>query len=150
MSSPPLKQYGEARVAAGERLLVIDLAACSGMDSTFMGTLAGLANKIVKANGGQLHVASPGDRNRHSLEDLGLAELLEIDPPGAPWATCIEQARAALAPLGQPPALTERQRAEQVLEAHRTLSDANEPNARKFAGVLQVLEAELVPKPGNA
>jgi hypothetical protein len=52
--------------------------------------------------------------------------------------------------VGEEAALTDRQRAEQVLEAHRVLSATHEPNARKFAGVVQVLEAELMPKPGNA
>lgn len=150
LSAPKLKEYGESRVAAGERLLVVDLAACTGMDSTFMGTLAGLAIRLAKAGGGALHVAEPGERNRNSLEDLGLGALLEIDPAAAAWRGQVGEARAGLVPVAEATQWDERRRAEQVLEAHRVLSAAHEPNARKFAGVVQVLEAELISKPGNA
>jgi anti-anti-sigma regulatory factor len=150
VASPRMKQYCETRIADGETLLVIDLAACSGMDSTFMGTLAGLAVRLAKGRAGAIHVAEPGERNRASLEDLGLGALLQIDPAAAPWRDRLEEARGGLHPVGDAAALSDRQRAEQVLEAHRVLSATHEPNARKFAGVVQVLEAELAPKPGNA
>ena len=150
LNAPRLKRYGEERAEAGERLVVVDLGGCTGMDSTFMGTLAGLALRLRKAGGGALHVAAPGERNRASLEDLGLGELLAVDPPEAWWRGRMEEARAGLVPLGEPQVLTDRQRAEQVLEAHRVLSANHEPNARKFAGVMQVFEQELATKPGHA
>ena len=150
MNAPRLKQYGEERVRAGERLVVMDLGGCGGMDSTFMGTLAGLATCLSKAGGGALHVAAPGERNRVSLEELGLGAMLAVDPPDAPWRGRMEEARAGLVALGEAPPMTDRQRAEQVLEAHRVLSAAHGPNVRKFAGVVKVLEQELAVKPGGA
>ena len=57
---------------------------------------------------------------------------------------------AGLVALGEAPPMTDRQRAEQVLEAHRVLSAAHGPNVRKFAGVVKVLEQELAVKPGGA
>ncbi len=143
LNAPRLKQYGEERLGAGERLMVVDLGGCAGMDSTFMGTLAGLGLRLTRMAGGALHVAAAGERNRASLEDLGLDAVLLVDPPDAPWRARMEEARAGLVPLGEPQVLTDRQRAEQVLEAHRVLSATHEPNARKFAGVVQVLEQEV-------
>ena len=48
---------------------VIDLEACEGMDSTFMGFLAGL-NARMRRRGGWVHIARPGPRNLRSLERI--------------------------------------------------------------------------------
>ena len=40
-NSPTVKSLGDDYIASGGRLIVIDLETCSGIDSTFMGTLAG-------------------------------------------------------------------------------------------------------------
>lgn len=142
--SPVMKECAESRIAAGERCLVIDLEACSGMDSTFMGQLASFSARLSKLGAaGGVQVAGAGDRNRNSLEDLGLDCLLEIDPPAAPWRGHAAEVRAALEPyqLGRPPGTLER--AKQVLEAHKVLSAASAENARKFAGVVGILEKEV-------
>src|SRR5215213_650813 len=81
LNSPVMKEFGDNRIAAGERCLVVDLGACTGMDSTFMGTLAGMAARLSARDKGVLQVADPGSRNRRSLEDLGLDFILDIDPP---------------------------------------------------------------------
>ncbi len=148
MNSPVLKAFGDQRIAAGERLLVVDLAGCSGMDSTFMGGLAGLATRLSALDdGGSLHIAEPGERNRRSLEDLGLDFLMEIDPPAALWRGRVDAVRtslgppqAAAGPLGQ------TQRTRHVLEAHQALSGLNEKNSREFEGVVSMLEDELEAK----
>ena len=143
LNSPALKRFGEARLAAGESLLVVDLGDCSGMDSTFMGTLAGLAGRFSRKPGGALHIADADNRNRASLEDLGLDCLMEINPPAAPWRGRMDEIRAVLAvDEGKEVVSSGLARAEHVLEAHRTLSAANEDNARKFAGVVDLLSQE--------
>jgi anti-sigma B factor antagonist len=148
MNSPVLKSFGDQRIGNGERLLVVDLGACTGMDSTFMGTLAGLATRLTALDGGgTLHIAEPGERNRRSLEDLGLDFLMEIDPPTAAWRGRVDEIRAH---LGSSPSvagvLGQIQRARHVLEAHQTLSDVNEKNAREFGGVVTMLEDDLAEK----
>ncbi|MFT4175178.1 MAG: STAS domain-containing protein [Luteolibacter sp.] len=146
MNSPTLKEFGEERIASGESCLVVDLAACTGMDSTFMGTLAGLAARLATAEDGVLQVAQPGERNRRSLEDLGLDFLMKIDPVKAEWQDEIEEIRASLKPPRAVAKPGDLQRAALVLEAHQVLSNANEGNARKFSGVVSLLEAELAEK----
>lgn len=143
LNSPAVKAFGDERIAAGESLLVVDLAACTGMDSTFMGTLAGMAARLSAIDGGVLQIADPGERNRRSLEDLGLDFLMQINPPAAVWRGRADAVRGelespqSLAPLGQV------QRARHVFDAHRTLSGVNERNAREFADVLDTLENQL-------
>lgn len=142
-NSPALKAFGDARIAAGENRMVVDLEACTGMDSTFMGTLAGLAARLSAIEGGGLMIAEPGGRNRRSLEDLGLDFLMEIDPPAAAWRGRVDAIRSALqAPLPAD-ALGRSQRGRHVLEAHENLSHINDRNARTFAGVVTLLENDL-------
>jgi len=146
MNSPAIKAYGDSRIAAGEIRLVVDLAECTGMDSTFMGTLAGLATRLSTLDGGELHIAEPGERNRRSLEDLGLDFLMEIDPVEAPWRGRVDEIRNELQAPHIPGTFGRTQRARHVLEAHQALSELNDENARDFAAVVSQLEEELTEK----
>lgn len=143
VNSSDVKAFGDDRIAAGERRLVVDLGNCSGMDSTFMGTLAGLAARISAKSGGVMQVADAGERNRQSLEDLGLDFMMEIDPPAADWRGQMVDIRCALKPLGKQGALPSLDRARHVLEAHKILSDVNEENAREFETVVKTLEEQI-------
>jgi anti-anti-sigma regulatory factor len=146
MNSPAVKAFGDGRIAAGETCVVVDLAACTGMDSTFMGTLAGMAARFSALEGGSLQIAEPGERNRRSLEDLGLDFLMEIDPPAAVWRGRMDAIRGELHAPQAPGSQSRIQRARHVLEAHQTLSDMNDSNARNFAGVVTLLGKELSEK----
>ena len=141
-----MKAFGDERIAAGENCLVVDLGGCTGMDSTFMGTLAGMAARLSTHDGGVLQIADSGSRNRRSLEDLGLDFLLEIDPPAAIWRGNVDAIRGDLKATQQPAVTGQIQRTQHVLEAHQTLSAANDINAREFSNVVKLLENELAEK----
>ncbi len=146
LNSPVMKQFGDDRIVAGETRLVIDLGACTGMDSTFMGTLAGMAARIA-GNDGTLEIADIDARGRQSLEDLGLDAMMEICPPVAPWAGRLGEIRSKLTPPNASAALPDiKERAQHVLQAHETLADTNPENSRKFAGVISVLRDNLADK----
>ena len=70
-NSPTVKSLGDEYIASGGRLIVIDLETCSGIDSTFMGTLAGLARRLMPIDGA-VQIASPSERCLCALESLGL------------------------------------------------------------------------------
>lgn len=135
-SSPPLKGFVERRIESGETRFVIDLGDCPAMDSTFMGTLAGLAMRLAKSSGGRLQLNGVCDRNRQSLEDLGLDALIDIDPADTEWRAHVDDVRGSLEPVQDE---TEASDAAHVLEAHRQLCEASEENVKKFATVLDVL-----------
>ena len=141
-----MKTFGDERIAAGEHCLVVDLGACTGMDSTFMGTLAGMATRLSSQDGGVLQIADSGPRNRRSLEDLGLDFLMEIDPQETAWLGQIEKVRTHLKPPQKVAAAGQIQRAMHVLEAHQLLAETNENNARVFSDVVSMLEDELAAK----
>ncbi len=141
-----MKAFGDQRIAAGEKILVVDLEACTGMDSTFMGTLAGMAARLAAQEGGALQIVDPGSRNHRSLEDLGLDFLMQIDPPEASWRGHLDQVRKALVPPEATPSPTSLQRTKLVLEAHQELAGQNEKNAETFSNVVTMLEKELAEK----
>jgi anti-anti-sigma regulatory factor len=148
LNSPMIKSIGEQRIAAGERRIVVDLGACSGMDSTFMGTLAGIASKLPATDQGMaLQIAEADERNRRSLEDLGLDFLMEIDPPSADWKHRLAAIRAELKTPPETGLPDRNERAKHMLDAHQQLGHIDEGNARRFKEVTQVLERRLSPPP---
>ena len=141
-----MKAFGDQRISAGEKILVMDLESCSGMDSTFMGTLAGMSARLTTRGEGTLQVAEPGSRNLRSLEDLGLDNLMEINPPNAPWRGGLEEIRGRLRAPGAVAPMDMLQRKRHVLESHETLSDLSGKNAREFSNVADHLRKEISEK----
>jgi anti-sigma B factor antagonist len=142
--SSHVKECAEESLKFGENRIVIDLECCSGMDSTFMGMLAGLAIKLENKEGGRrLEIAASGDKNRASLEDLGLDALLDIDLSESIWRTEINSQRLTLSVWESGQSKTGKSCAVHVLESHKILSTSCDANAQKFEGVIQTLEKEL-------
>ncbi len=146
INSPVLKSLAEKYIEGGGDTIVVDLEVCPGVDSTFMGTLAGLARQLM-ARGGSVQVASPTERTRSSMESLGLDMLVEIDPPAAPWRADMEKRRFLLEG-GEGGAaqrdMSERERTLHVLEAHNVLRSMNTKNDETFGYVCETLEEDLL------
>ena len=139
-NSPRMKQWSESHIEAGGDCVVIDLENCTGMDSTFMGTMAGIAMKLAKIPNGSLQVVGANQKNKSSLEDLGLCMLLDIDPQNTEWQPNIDSIRSSLTTSSDSP---KDDAFKHVLDAHKLLCEADENNDEKFSTVLDVLEAEL-------
>ena len=143
LNSPAVKHFGDERVGAGEKRVVIDLGDCTGMDSTFMGTLAGIAARL-NASGGNLEIADISERGRQSLEDLGLDCMMAILPANAPWSGRLQEIRSQLAPpRAASPLPGLKDRAKHVLDAHDSLAGADPRNSGRFAGVISILREDL-------
>ena len=147
VNSPALKAISEKYMARNGRLIVVDLEICPGVDSTFMGTMAGLARKM-RGQGGYLQVATPTQRTRASMESLGLDMLLDIDPADAGWQANIAERRAQLTQGSSKEAtagnMNELDRTRHVLEAHNTLRSMNHKNNETFGYVCETLEEDLM------
>ena len=147
VNSPALKSISEKYIARNGRLIVIDMEICPGVDSTFMGTMVGLARKII-AQGGYLQVATPTRRTRAAMESLGLDMLVDIDPADAGWQADIADRRALLnqgaAEEAESDRLSELARTRHVLDAHQTLRSMNRKNNETFGYVCETLEEDLL------
>jgi anti-anti-sigma factor len=146
MSSPRLKEYVEECLESKEcETVVVDLDTCPAMDSTFMGTLAGLAGKLIEREG-TLSVVGLSERNRDSLVDLGLDAILEMEKEDgvSPWSDNIQSIREGL--TNWDGKQSGAAAAEEVLDAHRKLCQVDDRNNAKFSAVLDVLEKECSAK----
>ena len=120
----------------GHREFVVDLRNCPVMDSTFMGTLAGVALRLRELGQGHLHVINLNERNHDLLSNLGLDQLFAIDMcPVKSNDTPTESLDAAPA--------DRTTQAEAMLEAHEALVEADPGNLTKFKDVLEYLKQDL-------
>lgn len=123
----------------GHREFVVDLRNCPVMDSTFMGTLAGVALRLRELGQGHLHVVNLNERNHDLLSNLGLDQLFAID------MCSVKTSDAATQPLDNVPAASADRttQAETMLEAHEALVEADPGNLTKFKDVLEYLKQDL-------
>ena len=121
--------------------LVLDMEVCTGMDSTFMGMLAGLAIKFQGIPQSVLQLCFVSQKNVDSLEELGIDSLLDINPSVAEWADQFPHVRTTLKVWG--PDQKSSPDAKLILDTHKTLGSLNEKNKAEFSGVIKTFEDQL-------
>ena len=139
LNSGGVKDFAKEMINRGHREFVVDLKNCPVMDSTFMGTLAGIALRLREFGQGNLHVINLNERNSDLLNNLGLNQLFAVDMCG------IKAADAPTKPLdgvGTPP-IDRVTQTETMLEAHQALVAAAPENLTKFKDVLEYLKQDL-------
>jgi anti-anti-sigma factor len=136
--SATLKQF-VAEVASKQPVttVVLDLAECIGMDSTFMGVLAGLAGRL-KQNGRTLELINLSEKNAQLLATLGVDRVITHyshshghEMPGT-GAAALSTASA-----------TKKELAETALQAHETLVELSDENRPRFKRVIEYLKADV-------
>ena len=129
-NSTGLKEFAAEMAGRGHRKFVVDLKDCELMDSTFMGTLAGIALKLGPE--GNLRVIRANERCRSVLRNLGLDRVFTVEE---------SVSETPPAPLhdaeGHPPREAQR---ETIIEAHENLVAANPDNAVRFKDVIEFLK----------
>ncbi len=146
--SATVKQFGIAAMEQGVERFVLDLHDCVGMDSTFMGIIAGMAFRLRKQSNGEVIVVGLSPRTRSLLSTLGLDQLVKPYMAGS----TPEEFQAV---LGQGRALeavdaceTDRRgTAEMMLEAHENLVALSPENLPRFKDVLTFLKEDLHKEP---
>jgi anti-anti-sigma regulatory factor len=134
LSSGPVKKFVLAMINRGHKRFVVDLAACDHMDSTFMGTLAGISQKLGHQEQGLLTVINVRPRNMELLENLGLHLLFRVEALADGEKTPAESG----AELMEIP-MAENPDKGIVMAAHEALIAANPANAERFQDVLDYL-----------
>ena len=128
-NSAGLKKFAAEMQRRGLREFVIDLKDCELMDSTFLGTLTGIALSL--GPDGKFTIVRTNARNRDVLRNLGLDRIFAVeDTLPAPAPSLLESAEPLTA------------RRETIIEAHENLVAANPDNAIRFKDVLEFLRHE--------
>ncbi len=125
-----LRDFSVKMIEDGRHSFVVDLKNCPSMDSTFMGTLAGITMRLEESGGGGLWVINQNERNKELLSGLGIDLLFSPDP--AP------EMSTNVAPLAAGPDDKATTR-EVMREAHEACIKANPANAEKFKDLLEHL-----------
>src|SRR5438105_4183445 len=136
LNSGSLKEFAQEMVNRGYREFIVDLHNCVMMDSTFMGTLAGVALRLKELGDGHLHVVRCGARSRELLSGLGLDQIFSIHSQGLSAPECNE--------LDGEPSTSmsveeKREQAQTMLDAHEALCRAAPENLTRFKDVLDYL-----------
>ena len=132
--SSALKQFADDCMQREIQRMLLDMTACIGMDSTFMGVLAGVATRMKRANGGVVILYNLSPRTRGLLATLGLDQIIQAFEAGATPTDMIPRDSDNLAPLQ--PSESQLERAQTMLEAHEKLCEINPDNLPKFKDVL--------------
>ena len=144
LNSGNFKEFAREMVNRGYREFVVDLENCSMMDSTFMGTMAGVALRLKELGRGHLHVIHCGQRSRDLLTGLGLDQVFSIHSNGTAAPT--EENVVTEALPAEPTAQKQRQ-AQQMLDAHEALCAVAPENFSRFKDVLDYLKQDLHQEP---
>ena len=140
LNSGNLKEFAREMVDRGYREFVIDLENCAMMDSTFMGTMAGVALRLKELGRGHLHIVHCGNRSRDLLSGLGLDQIFSIHGNGS---SVPEYAALQHNPKGESPEVKKHEQAQTMLEAHEALCEAAPENFFRFKDVLDYLKQDL-------
>ncbi len=149
-----LKAFYQQLLKEGVSRFVVDLNACTYLDSTFLGILLGLGLKLKEAGHGLLHILNANPRNLELLKNLGLDRLIIIDGsggssrPGDGDGSRGEPGVANGSGSGRLeempcPVLTRAEAAPTILEAHENLMEFDPRNVPKFKDVVEFLREDL-------
>ena len=140
LNSANLKEFTREMLDRGYREFVVDLADCTMMDSTFMGTMATVALRLQELGQGHLHVVHCGSRCQELLSGLRLDQIFDVRANGANPPECGALERP---PTVQSPEDRKREQMQTMLEAHEALGEAATENVLRFKDVLEFLRQDL-------
>lgn len=134
--SGSMKTFAGRLMDMGKTRLVVDLRDCVGMDSTFMGVLAGISQRLRKESGGTVVVAGVSEKIANLMDTLGLSRMVEVTHRS------LAEDAGTFTPL-ETPAESPLESAETMLEAHENLVEIHEDNSLRFQDVLDYLREDI-------
>lgn len=134
-NSYPLQIFLTTMLEESAESFVMNLAACTHLDSTFMGVMAGLSQRLRAVGKPPLCVANATAENLTIMKRLGLNHLVSLK-------------EVAVAPLEastelKPVALSKLERGRHMLHAHLELSAISDANRAEFAQLLLTLKSNV-------
>ena len=150
-NSQPLHRFAQGMIDRGYRRITLDLGACTTMDSTFLGVLAGMGLRLHDPSGppaGEVRIINAGHRSIELLQTLGLDRLFairQLDPRAGPVPPPVNslQRLPDSDVETEPLPLNKRDTTDLMLTAHTNLIRADQRNEARFAGVARDLRDSL-------
>ncbi len=152
----PLSSYAIDMMARGCDNFYVDLGQCQGMDSTFLGVLAGIGLRLERSgHPGKIHVINVNARNMELLQTLGLDRLFDVNLSGRDHTshslpTDTDFQLLADTDITEPgKRLNKHDTADFMLQAHDNLVKADPRNAPKFQDLTKFLRDKITDHPHN-
>ena len=138
LNCKPVADFFTAMLNHGKKNYIVDFSRCSGMDSTFLGILAGLGRDLLSQDPpGQIILARIAGRNLELVRNVGIHRITRLETDEAPLV--YEAPAGQLAPSAQ----DRDEQARMILKAHQNLLDIDESNKAKFQDVISFLKSQL-------
>lgn len=136
LNCSPLKTFFRKMFDKGEREFLLDFSKCTGMDSTFLGILAGTALEARRETPqGEVQLAGLDQRNLELVNNLGLRRIVTIAEDNLK-----ESDNTSTGLSGE--VQTEEEKKEMLIESHEDLVKLDEANLNKFEDLLTFLKNE--------
>jgi len=142
--SLPMKQFiQQVAESKSANCVLIDMSDCSGMDSTFMGVLAGLAYHLDKSSGFMLKLINLSGKNQKLLTTLGVDRVLNYSLSTTGKEKELMAGQSDDTQTLKPDFANTLEAAKTTLEAHEALVEINPENLAKFRSVLELLQEDI-------
>lgn len=139
MNCAPFGEFLDHVIDGDAAAVKIDFENCTGMDSTFLGLLAGAAMKFQsRIPPGKIIARKLSPRNNELIHNLGIARYLEIVEPAA--APPPENVCNCPPPGTAPTVETGAVDRAEMLRAHENLITVNPGNSAQFQDVIEYLK----------
>lgn len=140
-NSAPLRDFFDQMMERERRNFVIDFLHCQGMDSTFLGILAGVGIRMMKAEpGGTVVLTRLSPRNLELVQNLGLHRIMTVDSgEGGVDSDSMDGETLATEASRR----SEIENARMVLQAHENLVEIDDSNKTKFQDVISYLKNQI-------
>lgn len=142
VNAPTLEAFAQQEIEEGARQFVMDLKACTGVDSTFMGLILALSNQLRELSGGDdgangIVLINVDEHARKQLSSVGVDAFVTLKR----GKTRLPK-QLRLTPLTGVEA-SDRERLKLMVRAHRELVASDARNKAKFGAFLESIVAEL-------
>ncbi len=141
--SPPMKQFIHQIIGnASADSILVEMSHCTGMDSTFMGVVAGIAC-YVKSQPVSFQLINLSDKNEKLLVTLGVNRVVDYSMKATEEQQKLLNQLEGSSKRLEADMTNKLEAAKTTLEAHEKLVEINPENLSKFKSVLEYLQDDV-------
>ena len=138
LNCAPVKDFFERMLARGKTKFLLDFSNCAGVDSTFLGIIAGVALDVSRQKPpGSLILSRPGNRLLEVVRNLGLHRIMQVDC--GDFRMEFDDSAEKLEDSDQ----SKSERTQMILSAHEKLLELDKGGNARFQDVVSYLKHHL-------
>lgn len=138
LNCAPVKDFFERMIARKKTKFLLDLSNCTGLDSTFLGLIAGVAMDVSRLDPpGSLTLCRPKPRLLEVVRNLGLHRIIEVDSGDFPMN--FDESSESLNELHQ----NKSENTQMILNAHEKLLEIEEGDNARFQDIVSFLKRRM-------